>query len=154
MSPIACGDWGSSRGIEATSLAPTHDPTARLEDLAEAEGAGTYVEVLSVLVTPEVSDVGRFLRSVAAVLGDDGRFLFVEPDAVARSWAAVAAPVIKSVSGLDLGRDFTGAMWDSGLSVASIDRRPVARTAWPLTKLVSGVARLAPRDDTRSRRSS
>ena len=151
VSPIASGDWGSSRAIETVSLGPGPDPTAALEDLAGP--AAGFAEILGVLVTPRVADLPRLFEAVAALLSDDSRFLFVEPDAVAQRWSGYLSPGLRSLSGLELGRDITGAMWDSGLSVADIDRRPVARTPWPLRNLVSGVARLAPRPGMTPRRS-
>jgi hypothetical protein len=152
VAPVAFTDWGSRRQFDATSLGRVLDPTRQLEDLVDEHGAGYFAAVLSVLVTPHVADIQRLFEAVAALLDDDARFLFVEPDAVAKRWAPAAGSGVRAVSGLELGRDITGAMWNSGLSVTRIDRRPVPLTVWPLRSLVSGVARLAPRDDVGSRR--
>jgi hypothetical protein len=151
-SPIACGDWGTARTIDVTSLSNVFDPTAAVEGLATRRGRGTFAEISSVVVTPYVRDLPRLFSAVADLLDEDGRLLFVEPDSTRSTWNSLAAPAMKSVTGLELGRDITGAMWDSGLSVARIDRQPVARLSWPLRQLVSGVAGPVSRDDNRSRR--
>lgn len=152
VSPVAHGSWGGSRQLEATSLGLRPDPTRELEDLVDQQGPGAFGDFLSVMVTPHVADLPRLFRAIAALLDEDGHYLFVEPDAVATPWATAAGRGVEALSGLRLARDITGVMWDSGLSVARIDRKPVSMTVWPLRSLVSGVARRAPLDDMEFRR--
>lgn len=154
VSPIGGGDWGSSRTVEVTTLGGVQDPTKALEGIAHSDGGdASFAEIIGVLVTPHVADLLRLFTAVERLLRAEGRYLFVEPDAVASKWGDLTAPALRSLSGLELGRDITGAMWNSGLSVARVDRRPVRSTTWPLRNLIAGVARHAPLDDPRSRRS-
>jgi hypothetical protein len=152
VSPIASDDWGTSRNVETRVLGHEGDPTAALAALVEREEPGRYAEVLSTMVSPHVADLAGLLRAVAAVLDGEGRLLFVEPDAVAGGWSGLAAPALRSLAGLELGRDITGAMWNSGFSVTSIERRPLSISAWPFRNLVSGVARLTEGEPDSSRR--
>lgn len=116
---------------------------AGIDGLVELE-VEPYDTVLSLIRTPLVDDLSRFLEAVSRLLADGGRFLFLEPvrrtDAVGRLLAAWG-PFVRATSGLYLDRDVVREVRDHGFVVTELDRFEVPSVSAPLRPFVEAQAR-------------
>jgi hypothetical protein len=125
---------------------------AGLEMLVDL-GVEPYDTVVSLIRTPLVADLPGFLAAVAALLADDGWFLFLEPvkrtDTLGRVLAAWG-PVVKATSGLHLDRDIAADVRRCGFEITDLHRFRVPSVAAPLRPFVDGRARLRSPGSSRS----
>jgi SAM-dependent methyltransferase len=116
---------------------------AEPESLVEM-GLGPFDTVVSLIRTPLVADLDRFLQTIADLLAPDGRLHFVEP--VRRSGRfgrllAAAGVVGRAVGGLHLDRDLPAEIRKHGLTVTDIVRFEVPSLSAPMRPFIQAEVR-------------
>jgi SAM-dependent methyltransferase len=117
---------------------------ARLDRLvADGERFDTVVSVFQLTASP---DLDARLDQVGALLGDEGRLLFLEPGRLVRAGGRVqrlASPAVAAVTGWRVDRDIPGSLRQAGLSVTDLERHRVRTLQWWLRQVVEGTAHRA-----------
>ncbi len=111
-------------------------------DLIAADGP--YESIVSLVRTPLMADVDRFLTDLRALLAPNGHAYFLEPSVSTGSfgWAQIiGGRLSRSVAGLHLDRDIPDRIRRSGLFVTDLHRFEVASVAAPLRSFVEAWAR-------------
>lgn len=118
---------------------------AALDALREL-GVGPFDTIVSLIRTPLVADLDRFLRTVTDLLAPDGRLLMLEP--VCRSgrtgrMLAFGGRLGRVAGGLYLDRDLPAELRKRGLVVTDLDRFEVPTVSAPLRPFIDAAARTA-----------
>lgn len=129
-------------GREALVLAGASDP--RLAELAA--GGERFDTVVSVLQLAAAGDIDELLGHVHALVGDEGRLLFLEPVRLigaAGRLQRLAAPGVRTATSLHVDRDIPDLLRRAALSVTSLERHRVPTLLPWLRQLVEGCAHRA-----------
>lgn len=115
-------------------------------DALRALGVGPFDTIVSLIRTPLVADLDRFLGAAIDLLAPDGRLLMLEP--VCRSGRAgrvlaLGGRLGRAAGGLHLDRDLPAELRKRGLVVTDLDRFEVPTVSAPLRPFVDATARLA-----------
>ena len=127
----------------------THDPTGVTRIDADPEqlsglGLGPFDTIVSLIRTPLVAEVDRFLATLTELLADTGRMLFLEP--VARAGRpgrllAVGGRLGRAVGGLHLDRDLPAEIRAIPMTITDLERFEVPTLSAPLRPFVEARAR-------------
>ncbi len=115
------------------------------EELSEL-GHGPFDTIISLIRTPLVADLNRFLRTLTGLLADEGRLLFLEP--VARTGRtgrllALGGRLGRSVGGLHLDWDLPAEIRALGLTITDLQRFEVPTVSAPFRPFVEARVRRA-----------
>jgi hypothetical protein len=116
---------------------------------AEAEsligmGLGPFDTIVSLIRTPLVADLDRFLQTIDTLLAKDGRLHFVEPvrrDGRLGRLLAATGVVGRAVGGLHLDRDLPAEIRQHGLVVTDITRFEVPSLSAPMRPFIQAEVR-------------
>ena len=127
----------------------THDPEgvarvdAEPEELSEL-GHGPFDTIVSLIRTPLVADLNRFLRTLTELLADGGRLLFLEPVARAGRTGrllALGGRVGRSVGGLHLDWDLPAEIRALEMTITDLQRFEVPTLSAPFRPFVEARVR-------------
>ena len=127
----------------------THDPEgvtridAEPEELSEL-GHGPFDTIVSLIRTPLVADLNRFLRTLTELLADGGRLLFLEPVARAGRTGrllALGGRVGRAVGGLHLDWDLPAEIRALGMTITDLQRFEVPTVSAPFRPFVEARVR-------------
>jgi len=107
-------------------------------------GAGTFDTIVSLIRTPLISDLDRFIGAVEKLLAPDGHLLLLEP--VRRHGRLgrilkMSGSLTRVSGGLYLDRDIPAKLRESGLTVIDLDRFEVPTVSAPLRPFIEATAR-------------
>ncbi len=116
---------------------------AEPEELIEL-GHGPFDTIVSLIRTPLVADLNRFLRTLTELLADEGRLLFLEP--VARAGRTGRLPALggrlgRAAGGLHLGWDLPAEIRALGLTITDLQRFEVPTVSAPFRPFVEARVR-------------
>ncbi len=121
------------------------DEVTKLDSLDElGESAGDFDTIVSMVRTPLVADLDRFIRALVAQLGDDGHILFLEPTirtGRVGQLLALGGRLSKPLMGLHLDRDVPHVIRRNGLFVTDLHRFEVPSVSAPLRPFVEARCR-------------
>jgi hypothetical protein len=105
---------------------------------------GPFDSIVSLIRTPLVADLDRFIRTLLPLLGDEGSLYFVEP--VRRSGRfgrilALGGSLGRAAGGLHLDRDLPSELRGRGLVVTDLSRFEVPTLSAPMRPFIEAVAR-------------
>ncbi len=113
-----------------------------LDDLGES--TGEFDTIVSMVRTPLVADLDRFIRDLVAHLGEEGHVLFLEPTirtGRAGQLLALGGRLSKSLMGLHLDRDVPAVIRRNGLFVTDLHRFEVPSVSAPLRPFIQARCR-------------
>ncbi len=105
---------------------------------------GEFDTIVSLIRTPLVADLGRWLEQLTGCLAADGRILFLEPTVRpgrTGQLLAVGGRFWRPLSGLHLDRDIPNVIRSHGLFITDLSRFEVPTLSAPLRPFVEGQAR-------------
>lgn len=108
------------------------------EDLGEL-GYGPFDTIVSLIRTPLVADLNRFLKTLAGLLRKDGRLLFLEPVARAGRTGRLLAfggRLGRAVGGLHLDWDLPAETRAVGMTITDLERFEVPTVSAPFRPFV------------------
>ncbi|MEQ8843190.1 MAG: hypothetical protein RIB98_19610 [Acidimicrobiales bacterium] len=113
-------------------------------DELEAAGEGPFDSIVSLIRLPLVENLDRFLRTVIALMADDGYAYFVEP--VRRSgnigrMLALSGSMRRAAGGLHLDRDLPADIRARGLVITELDRFDVPTLSAPMRPFIDATVR-------------
>lgn len=129
--------------------ASTHDPAGVTRLDADPEqlaglGLGPFDTIVSLIRTPLVADLDRFLATLTALLEDTGRMLLLEPVARAERTgrlSAVGGRLGRAVGGLHLDRDLPAEIRAIPMTITDLERFEAPTLPAPLRQFVQAWAR-------------
>lgn len=113
------------------------------EELAEG-GHGPFDTIVSLIRTPLVADLNRFLKTLADLLTPHGRLLFLEPATRAgrtRRLPALGGRSGRAFGGLHLNWDLPAETRASGMTITDLERFEVPTVSAPFRPFVEMKAR-------------
>lgn len=116
---------------------------AGLDDLAE-RGLGPFDSIVSLIRTPLVADIDRFVDTMVLLLAAEGRLHLVEPvrrEGRIGRMLVVGGTLGRVAGGLHLDRDLPQDLRARDLIVTDLDRFEVPSLSAPLRPFVYAVAR-------------
>ena len=129
--------------------ASTHDPAGVNRTDADPGqlsglGLGPFDTIVSLIRTPLVADLDRFLRTLTELLAHTGQLLLLEP--VARAGRSGRLPALlkrrgRAVEGLHLDRDLPAAVRAIPMTITDLERFEAPTLPAPLRPFVEARAR-------------
>src|SRR4051794_31864566 len=110
---------------------------------ALVDGGDRFDTIVSILQISVAADAADLCGSLARLLADDGRLLFLEPTAAVGVTGAVQHAFggwVRRTTGRRPDYDISALLRGAGLSISDCDRFTV-RTFWPYRTFVEGTAR-------------
>ncbi|MCQ3807099.1 MAG: hypothetical protein KTV16_07470 [Acidimicrobiia bacterium] len=111
---------------------------AEPEELSEF-GHGPFDTIVSLIRTPLVADLNRFLRTLTELLADEGRLLFLEPVVRAGRTGrllALGGRLGRAVGGLRLDWDLPAEIRAAGMTITDLHRFEVPTVSAPFRPFV------------------
>ena len=105
---------------------------------------GPFDTIVSLIRTPLVADLNRFLRTLSELLADGGRLLFLEPVARAGRTGrllAISGRLGRAAGGLHLDWDLPAEIRALGMTITDLERFKVPTVSAPFRPFVEAKAR-------------